>query len=150
MGVESNNYVVELEPCDTASLVAVLGRRGAVTGKTPLSFVLSSDDHWIDALVRPGSATRKPKIELRVALTNPPAAIEAVLGVLAEVLSACRGTVFDRASSETHHELDSGNRLRIVETWNRRREEFAEHFGTHVWPISGADVFARLRASGRD
>jgi hypothetical protein len=148
MGVDSNNYVLEAERCDTASFVAILERHGATDGGSPLSFVLSSDGHWIDAQVFPGSADRVSKIELRVALTNPFEAIDIVLALLTDLLGACGGVVLDKASGQAHRALECAHRSEVVDTWKHRQSEFVEQFGRHRWPISGAEVFPRMRALG--
>lgn len=92
VGQESANYSYEIPLGQRHSARDILRRIGAVPrGKDPIHWVIRGHDHWIDLELNTPPGT----IQFRIALSNPPGAIEVLRRVFEGLLSTAGGRILD-------------------------------------------------------
>lgn len=151
MGVESANYHYVPTADGSAKLAVTLDRLGARRRPSDSGrfchYVLSGVDHWIDLEVGLTGGLSYPSVEIRVALCNPAPTLEVLHRLLATLLLEGGGYLMDRTGDQRLTQLDDDAWMRLRTAYEAKRDDFRERFGSFEAPISGEDVFKRMRES---
>ena len=142
MGIESVSYRFDSPNASYPDLLEWLSSRGSHPGERDRTFVLSELDFWIDLSVRSGSDGLD--IQFRVAVTNPPSVITVMHEVLVDLITRFGGRVTDAPRRRTIAEADLLDTMRVE--FGAARSRFTDVYGEVILPVSGGEVFSRLRA----
>ena len=147
MGRESASYEVALKQADAAALVERLREAGLERrrGEPERADFCLRDEHryWIDLRVHTGA---RPRLEIRVALTNDTWALRAPLErVLTPLPRGLRGVPLrGDAGDDVAIVGADGWLLALEDDYGRRRDEFVACVGDYTAPLSADHVYMYL------
>lgn len=140
------SFVVVFVPDDADALRRVLGEIGAVPWPTETGYdewVLHGHDYWIDLQFGPRSTLGRPGLWIRLAVCNPPRAMEELRRIVEKVLAEAGGVIVvdGNAYGSISEEVWSEVRRSMCQL----KTSFFRNFKMFEAPISSRDLFTEIR-----